>query len=109
VYYGEFTNEEDVCREFHIKQANGTILFAAYETPCYEGYADVIFVSDGKLYHVEGSHCSCYGLENQWEPVETTTAALRHRLDKGYGPLLTYRTTVEIVLDEVERAGILRG
>lgn len=26
----------------------------------------------GKYYEVFGSHCSCYGFEDQWEPEETT-------------------------------------
>lgn len=59
------------------------ILLASYGTPSYEGYAFVLFQRDGKLYEVNGSHCSCYGLEGQWDPEETTLEALRHRLDKG--------------------------
>lgn len=60
-----------------------TVLLASYGTPSYEGYAFVLFERDGKLYEVNGSHCSCYGLEGQWEPEETTIEALRHRMDKG--------------------------
>ena len=46
------------------------ILFASYTSERYEGYATVLFKSEGKFYIVEGSHCSCYGLEGQWEPDE---------------------------------------
>jgi hypothetical protein len=28
---------------------------------------------------VNGSHCSCHGLEGQWEPEETSMKALEHR------------------------------
>lgn len=59
------------------------VLLASYGTPIYEGYAFVLFERDGKLYEVNGSHCSCYGLEGQWEPEETTIEALRHRLENG--------------------------
>ncbi|GAB3763664.1 hypothetical protein GCM10028796_17570 [Ramlibacter monticola] len=59
------------------------ILLASYGTPSYEGYAFVLFRRDGKLYEVNGSHCSCYGLEGQWEPEETTIEALRHRVKEG--------------------------
>jgi hypothetical protein len=59
------------------------VLLASYGTPSYEGYAFVLFSRDGKLYEVNGSHCSCYGLENQWSPEETTVEALRHRLENG--------------------------
>lgn len=59
------------------------ILLASYGTPAYEGYAFVLFKRDGKLFEVNGSHCSCYGLEGQWEPEETTVEALRHRMKYG--------------------------
>ena len=32
---------------------------------------------------MNGSHCSCYGLEGQWEPEETDLEAIRHRLLNG--------------------------
>lgn len=35
------------------------------------------------LYEVNGSHCSCYGLEGQWEEEETTVEALAYRLTNG--------------------------
>jgi hypothetical protein len=59
------------------------ILLASYGTPSYEGYAFVLFRREGKLYEVNGSHCSCYGLEGQWDPEETTVEALRHRVNEG--------------------------
>lgn len=82
VYYGEFTNLEDMTGAFYIssEQLEGVeILYASYECPPYEGYAHVIFRKDGKLYEVNGSHCSCYGLEDQWKPEETTVNALLFR------------------------------
>lgn len=60
------------------------ILFASYGGASYEGDAFVLFERDGKLYEVHGSHCSCYGLEGQWEPEETTWAALDLRPRNGY-------------------------
>ena len=59
------------------------ILLASYGTGGYEGSAFVLFRRDGQLYEVNGSHCSCYGLENQWDPELTTVEALRHRLTNG--------------------------
>lgn len=38
-----------------------------------------LFKRNGKLYEVNGSHCSCYGFEGQWEPEETTLEALKQR------------------------------
>jgi hypothetical protein len=37
------------------------ILFASYGCANYSGDAWVLFEQDGKLYEVNGSHCSCYG------------------------------------------------
>lgn len=48
------------------------VLFAYYSYEDYSGSSLVIFSKDGKLYEVNGSHCSCYGLEGQWNPEETT-------------------------------------
>lgn len=59
------------------------ILLASYTLEFYDGAAFVLFRRDGKLFEVHGGHCSCYGLENQWEPEETTAEAIRHRLEKG--------------------------
>lgn len=94
-YFG-FENRDDVAAQF--EEGSGArwaqpatfvakdgfptddeILFALYDTPAYEGYALVLYERDGKLYEVHGSHCSCYGLEGQWQPEETTWAALKLR------------------------------
>jgi hypothetical protein len=36
----------------------------------------------GKLYENHGSHCSCYGFEDQWAPEETSIEYLQS--DKFY-------------------------
>ncbi|MCK9505440.1 MAG: hypothetical protein M0Q95_14825 [Porticoccaceae bacterium] len=59
------------------------VLLASYGTPNYEGHAFVLFERSGKLYEVNGSHCSCYGLEGQWKPEVTAIEVLRHRLEHG--------------------------
>ena|SRR5690554_3939768 len=59
------------------------ILFATYSYENYYGDAFVLCEKDGKLYEVHGSHCSCYGLEGQWEPEETTLEALKRQLVHG--------------------------
>lgn len=42
-----------------------------------------LFVKDGKLFEVNGSECSVWDFNGQWDPEETSTAALLRRLDKG--------------------------
>lgn len=84
VFFGDFHSVEDIIEQFHISPdalKGATILFASYLYEYYDGSAFVLFEWDGKLYEVNGSHCSCYGLEGQWEPEETSVAAVRMRKD----------------------------
>jgi hypothetical protein len=59
------------------------VLLADYTYEDYSGSAWVVFKKDGKLFEVNGGHCSCYGLEGQWEPEETTAEAIKHRAEEG--------------------------
>lgn len=59
------------------------VLLASYNYEDYSGDAFVLFRRDGKLWRVDGGHCSCMGLEGQWEPTETDIELLRHELDNG--------------------------
>lgn len=86
IYQGLFENWEDVQNAFEVydlKEEDIIPLVAAYDVEDYEGYALVIYWQNGKIYLVEGSHCSCYGLENQWEPEETFSEVLLHRIKHG--------------------------
>jgi hypothetical protein len=55
------------------------VLVAWYGDGCYCGSSFVLYKKAGKLFEVNGSHCSCYGLEGQWEPEETSIEALELR------------------------------
>lgn len=59
------------------------IVFAYYDHEDYEGSAFVLFKQGRKFYEVYGGHCSCYGLEGQWEPEETSVKELKLRMEKG--------------------------
>jgi hypothetical protein len=88
VYVGNWESAEDMKRDFEIsdKDLEGTeILFAGYEYGSYEGDAFVLFKRDGKLYEVNAGHCSCYGIEGQWDPEETTVEAIEKRQPDLYG------------------------
>lgn len=65
------------------------VLFASYTYENYSGSATVIFRRDGKLYEAHGSHCSCYGLEDQWSPEETFLEALRKQTHSYEGAEFT--------------------
>lgn len=84
-----------------------TVLLATYSYWDYQGEAFVLLRrdSDGALLRVDGGHCSCYGLEGQWEPEETTVAALRMALDGerfGCDPDHNFAPDLSAVLDEIE-------
>jgi len=85
MYKGNFENKNDVEQEFDAAGTlNGAkVLLAWYGYGDYDGQAFVLFERDGKLYEVNGGHCSCYGLEGQWDPEETSVKELRHRIENG--------------------------
>jgi hypothetical protein len=84
VYLGDFKDKQDVFNQFDCAPNGVRILLAWYCCANYEGSAFVLFMKDNKLYEVNGSHCSCYGLEGQWKPEETNIQALRYRMAVGH-------------------------
>ena len=84
MYFGDFKDKEDVFRQFEVSNTEGiNIIAASYDVNGYDGQAAVIFEKDGKFYETYGSHCSCYGLDGQWEPEEILVDELRNRIDNG--------------------------
>ena len=78
-------SKQDILDDFQEKQDHN-IVFASYVWQNYEGEAFVLVEKDGKLYEVNAYHCSCYGLENQFELEETSIEALEKYLESGrYG------------------------
>ena len=61
------------------------VILASYGTDNYSGGAFVLFrnKNDGKLYENHGSHCSCYGLEDQWGEEPCDIESLKHRVTEG--------------------------
>lgn len=83
-----FDSAESIYSNFE-KEPDSDIVFcyAWYEYECYSGSAAVIFYrkSTKKYYEVHGSHCSCYGLEGQWErDEEINFVELESRMQRGY-------------------------
>ena len=95
MYLNDWDNLDEMVSSFGIdkgKLEGCNVLLASYAYENYEGGAFVLFEKEGKLYEVNGAHCSCHGLESQtyygagdtqWEPEETTREALQHRADNG--------------------------
>lgn len=59
-------------------------IIAHYGYESYEGSSFCLYRKEGVLYENYASHCSCYGLEGQWDPSETTPEALKLRIDTDY-------------------------
>ena len=86
VFSGDFSDEQSVFAAFQLSDldtAEVELLYAGYDCYRYEGQAFVLFRERGKLYEVNASHCSCYGLEDGWRPEETTLKDMRFRLENG--------------------------
>lgn len=84
IYFKDFKNRDDLLSNYSIEEKDLNdceVLFAYYSYECYEGTSFVVLVDEEnkKFYEVNGSHCSCYGLEGQWEMEETTLEALVKR------------------------------
>lgn len=87
-YIENFKSKEDVINSYSAPADsldNVEMLLAWYGYGDYCGSSFVLFIKDGKLYEVNGSHCSCYGLEGQWSPEETSWDALKTRHFYGDG------------------------
>lgn len=71
-YEGGFSDWHDVESSFQTNPLpEPKHIYAEYDDGGYDGSAFVVYSYDGvKWYCVEGSHCSCYGLEDQWEPTD---------------------------------------
>lgn len=87
VFLGNWADEKAMAASFSMDESDlqgVKVLMAWYGDGDYCGSAEVLFKKAGKLYRVTGSHCSCYGLEGQWEPQETDWATLLHIYVHGY-------------------------
>ena len=91
---GIYLNDWKDCTEEYVfsnfdkpesEQEGVKIILASYTYEDYNGDAFVLFEKGGILYEVNGGHCSCYGLEGQWEPEETTLDALSVRKWGSFG------------------------
>ncbi len=88
-YFEGFDCWQDVQREFRMTEPEpDEVLAALYETGSYEGSAEVIYRRGDKYYVASGSHCSCYGLEGQWEPEEYDKSTMKAVLEKAAGKRL---------------------
>lgn len=95
IYDGMFSDWSDVQSNFQMKEPEPEqVIWASYDCADYEGEALVIYRNGDKYFTASGGHCSCYGLEGQWEPVTETTkeeliafyTRLIDQKEPSYGP-----------------------
>jgi len=73
----EFHNVEHMDEQFKTnvpRNVNYLICWYGYGSYCGSSY--VLYEKDGKFYENHASHCSCMGLEDQWEPDEVSLTYL---------------------------------
>lgn len=84
VYQGLFNSWADVQAAYEMNEPEpDEVLMAMYEQPPYEGYSYVLYRNGCHYFLVYGGHCSCYGLEGQWEPEEYDLPTLIRAVEKA--------------------------
>lgn len=61
------------------------VIIADYDIDGYEGSANILYREGDKFFYVQGGHCSCYGLEGQWEPEEYSRDTLLGQITRAEG------------------------
>lgn len=93
------SGREELKKQFEIEEKDlkgYKILYANYSLGSYDGDAFVLLEKDGELYEVNGSHCSCHGLEGQWDPESTSTESLLS-MDGRYGDSYVLNDIIEVL------------
>lgn len=122
VYNKGFSSWESVIEEFHgtvygndldkrkvaeLYPKPEIVLYAEYGGGSYDGDAVVVYFDKGKFYTVEGGHCSCYGLEDQWNPEEydpeTFLAALERKIEGARSEEMDYPSSSKVVWQIIKK------
>ena len=105
VYEGYFSNWADVCSRFDVEVPEpDEVLLAEYDIDGYEGSALVIYRNGDNFYYNSGGHCSCYGLEGQWDPEEYSSEQFVAAYRRGQW----YKRIPEELVRRIENYGAMR-
>lgn len=106
-YKENFSSWADVQKEYAMSEPEPKyVIFAYYTYEDYSGTACVLYWDDGKYYLDESGHCSCYGLEDTWEPISYDSAELfiKAVMDRtNYGPLKDFKDYILAAIKRNER------
>lgn len=111
-YSGEFKSMDDVVSNFETDiEDNIHVHLAHYDVDGYDGSAFVLIenTDTGKLYEIHGSHCSCNGLEGQWEPEEVCPTILYHRYKGTHNSDEYAKTVLRIIAKKIKNDPELYG
>lgn len=84
MFHEDFESIEHLKKQYEItdQDLEGVeILYAVYRIGSYDGQSIVLLKKNDKLFIIDASHCSCYGLETQWCPIETCEGALKKEIE----------------------------
>lgn len=85
--------------------SNTEIAVAVYDGNGYSMNTFILFrnTEDGAWYEVNGSHCSCYGLEGQWEPelVDPKAILIREKFVWTFGGDETLNDQIKSIVREL--------
>ena len=106
--FSGFNDKSSIEQDFQLEAGtldNIFVICALYNYGDYDGDAHVLYVENHKLYEVHGSHCSCYGLEDQWSPEETfPEAAIKQTHFECVVPFLEKLVNNTLSLKEITMA-----
>ena len=86
MFVGIFDGWDDVASQYRISKdfPEPKHIYAEYEYENWQGYSTVVFTDDWETFGVvTGSHCSCYGLEGQWDPSYHSRKEIDHIYEKN--------------------------
>lgn len=69
----------EIVKEYQITPellAGVHLIVAGMWEDSYDGHAFIPFEREGKVFEVQSAHCSCYGHEGQWDPIERPIEAI---------------------------------
>lgn len=98
-FRGNFSAWDDVVREFALSGLDAVepdeVIYAHYDRDGYEGSAEVLIRRGDVYYWGAGSHCSCYGLEGQWKPIDYELEVLLRALERQSSQYSSYYQTID--------------